>query len=64
MRWKERIRFALASIIVFTWMYVEFRYGRIKDPTLELRLIILGSIIVMFGETAVDKALEIINRDE
>lgn len=64
MNWQRRIRFVAASLIVFAWVFVEFRYGRIRDPTLELRLIVLCSVIYLFGESTVDYALAIMDRDE
>jgi len=63
MNWQQRIRFAAASLIVFAWVFVEFRYGRIRDPTLELRLIVLSSIVYLFGESTVEYVLQVINRD-
>jgi len=44
-------------------VFVEFRYGRIRDPTLELRLIVLSSIVYLFGESTVEYVLQVINRD-
>jgi len=61
---KEGIRLIIASAIVISWIIVELRYGRISDPTLELRLIILASVVTLFGESTIDYVLSILDRDE
>lgn len=58
------IRFAAASIIVGVWVFVELAYGRIADPTLELRIIVFCSIVYLFGETTVEAVLDILNRNK
>jgi hypothetical protein len=48
----------LSSVIVVAWVGVELLHG-VDQPTLELRLILVSSLIYLFGESVMD-AVEII----
>jgi hypothetical protein len=52
-KWLRRLRPVLASIIILSWLVVELVYGTVK-PTLELRIMLVTSLIFMFGESVHD----------
>jgi len=60
-KWLRRLRPILASIIILSWLVVELVYGTV-EPTLELRIMLVTSLIFMFGESVHD-AIEIIRGD-
>lgn len=57
-KWLRRLRPVLASIIILSWLVVELLYGTV-EPTLELRIMLVTSLIFMFGES-VNDAIDII----
>ena len=52
------LRPIIAAVIVVAWVGVELLHG-VDQPTLELRLILVSSLIYLFGESVMD-AVEII----
>jgi hypothetical protein len=52
-KWLRRLRPVLASIIILSWLVVELVYGTV-EPTLELRIMLVTSLIFMFGESVHD----------
>ena len=61
MRWRQRLRPVIASVIILSWLGVELAYGStaLDRPTLELRLMLVAALIWMFGES-VSEAVEIV----
>jgi len=57
-KWLRRLRPVLASIIILSWLVVELVCGTVQ-PTLELRIMLVTSLIFMFGESVHD-AIDII----
>ena len=57
-KWLRRLRPIIASIIIVSWLIVELVYGEV-EPTLELRIMLITSLIFMFGES-VNDAVDII----
>jgi type IV secretory pathway VirB2 component (pilin) len=58
MRIRKLLRPFIAAVIVVAWVGVELLHG-VDQPTLELRLILVSSLIYLFGESVMD-AVEII----
>jgi len=58
MRIRKLLRPIIAAVIVVAWVGVELLHG-VNQPTLELRLILVSSLIYLFGESVMD-AVEII----
>jgi len=58
MRIRKLLRPIIAAVIVVAWVGVELLHG-VDQPTLELRLILVSSLIYLFGESVMD-AVEII----
>jgi len=58
MRIRKLLRPIIAAAIVAAWVGVELLHG-VDQPTLELRLILVSSLIYLFGESVFD-AVEII----
>ncbi|AFH22849.1 hypothetical protein OSG_eHP36_00110 [environmental Halophage eHP-36] len=55
---RKLLRPIIAAVIVVAWVGVELLHG-VDQPTLELRLILVSSLIYLFGESVFD-AVEII----
>jgi type IV secretory pathway VirB2 component (pilin) len=55
---RKTLRPIIAAVIVVAWVGVELLHG-VNQPTLELRLILVSSLIYLFGESVFD-AVEII----
>jgi type IV secretory pathway VirB2 component (pilin) len=55
---RKLLRPIIAAVIVVAWVGVELLHG-VNQPTLELRLILVSSLIYLFGESVFD-AVEII----
>lgn len=55
---RKLLRPIIAAVIVVAWVGVELLHG-VDQPTLELRLILVSSLIYLFGESVMD-AVEII----
>jgi len=55
---RKLLRPIIAAVIVVAWAGVELLHG-VDQPTLELRLILVSSLIYLFGESVFD-AVEII----
>lgn len=58
MKIRKTLRPIIAAVIVVAWVGVELLHG-VDQPTLELRLILVSSLIYLFGESVMD-AVEII----
>jgi len=58
MQVRKTLRPIIAAVIVVAWVGVELLHG-VDQPTLELRLILVSSLIYLFGESVFD-AVEII----
>jgi hypothetical protein len=60
-KWLRRLRPVVAAIIIVAWLVLELVYQSVQ-PSIEFRIMLLTSLIFMFGES-VNDAVDIIRGD-